>query len=213
MKRSGRRKNKMLYALHKEMKIRASPKENAICPICNKEVIAKCGEINIWHWCHKSIADCDSFAEPEGEWHLKWKSYFPEECQEVIITEEDLLEGENPIKEHSTHDIDTKHRADIRTKNKLVIELQNSPISIKDIQEREEFYEKMIWILNGETLGKNISFYKKHFGWNTRTWKLATKRIFIDEGKDFLIFLNFENKTYTKYSKVAFIIDKGGKPF
>jgi len=31
--------------------------KDALCPCCNKPVIAKCGEIKIWHWAHVSLAD------------------------------------------------------------------------------------------------------------------------------------------------------------
>ena len=92
----------MIWACNKYprgIRTRATPLRKAYCPLCNSEVISKCGKIKIWHWGHKKNSECDSFKEPETEWHLKWKNYFPKEYQEVII--------EN-------------HRADIKTKKGLI---------------------------------------------------------------------------------------------
>ena len=67
----------MIWALKERERIKAAPKKEAICPTCLKEVIAKCGRIKVWHWAHKSKLDCDSFSEPETEWHINWKNNFP----------------------------------------------------------------------------------------------------------------------------------------
>lgn len=115
----------MIYALDSnENKIKALPKTIATCPICKKQVISKCGAINIWHFAHQNIEDCDNWSEGETQWHLNWKSQFNKEEQEVIIG---------------------KHRADININN-LIIELQNSSISPFEIREREQHYNNMIWI-------------------------------------------------------------------
>ena len=181
----------------------AEPKSKGYCPLCNQEVISKCGNIKIWHWSHKSNFECDSFKEPESEWHINWKNKFPKECQEVIIG---------------------KHRADIRTKNRLIIELQNSPISSKEIFEREQYYKKMIWILNGKTLASNFYFWyqkrsnQKTFNWKwfPKSWSYAKKKIYIDIGNKtlFLIEITVDNSfgEGTLLSKDAFIVNHGGKP-
>ena len=33
--------------------------KGALCPVCDAEVIAKCGDIKIHHWSHKSKKKCD----------------------------------------------------------------------------------------------------------------------------------------------------------
>ncbi|KKN27762.1 hypothetical protein LCGC14_0861120 [marine sediment metagenome] len=187
----------MKWANHKYqrgMRKEAKPKSKGYCPLCFGEVISKCGEINIWHWAHKSNFQCDSFGEPESKWHLNWKGKFPKECQEFIIG---------------------KHRADIRTKDRLIIELQNSPISSESIYEREQYYKKMIWILNGETLAKNIQFFKRRYKWKwfPKSWEYAEKRVYVDLGDYFLYLLDFINSqgTFSKISKDAFIVNHGGK--
>lgn len=163
----------MKFALYESFRIEPTSKfQGAVCPLCKEKVIAKCGLIKQWHWSHESILDCDSFGEPESEWHLNWKNRFPNECVEVIIE---------------------KHRADIKTKlndslgnSTEIIELQNSPISPQEILEREQVYKNMIWLFNGETFAKNlilrpngsyISFRWKH---PPKSLWSANKPIYID---------------------------------
>jgi len=162
----------MKFAEKNNERILPNPLEkNAICPLCKSTVIAKCGDIKMWHWAHKTNKDCDNWGEGESAWHLNWKNNFPEDCQEIIIGE---------------------HRADIKIKN-IVIEFQNSPISQYEIQERENFYGRMKWVLNGETLAKNFIFYEKKlffsfkWKWFPKSWLLSEKPIYLD-----LSFMKFE---------------------
>jgi len=102
----------MKFGLDKTTKkrIEASPGLHANCPCCEKELIAKCGNIKIRHWAHKKVQGCDSWWEPETEWHRKWKNKFPSEWQEIIKLSKT---GE-------------KHIADLyNPKMDLVIEFQN----------------------------------------------------------------------------------------
>lgn len=150
---------------HQGIKKEASPKDTGFCPICDDDVIAKCGEINTWHWAHKSKRDCDEWYEPETQWHLDWKNKFPEEQQEFTMG---------------------KHRVDIRTNTRWIIELQNSNISPEKIKEREDYYKRMIWLLNGESLANGLILRKKKgiitFRWKhpPKSWWYATKPIYID---------------------------------
>jgi len=167
----------MIWAIKNNERIKAEPKQKAICPLCKKEVISKCGEIKIWHWAHKSNKNCDDWYEPESQWHLDWKNKFPKDWQEIIIKKDNKF-----------------HIADIKTKNGFVVELQNSSISSKDIRKREIFYNNMIWILNGKTFAKNLLFYKKYnfyktnyrnwwsyfWKWQPKIFDISKKQIFID---------------------------------
>ena len=106
--------------------------ERGVCPCCNAETIAKCGEIVTWHWAHKGNHDCDPWSEPESEWHAHWKSVFADgdpKRMEVVIG---------------------PHRADAVTPGGVVIEIQRSPISPAEIREREVFYTAnaagMVWV-------------------------------------------------------------------
>ena len=155
----------MIWGIKDNKKVNATPKGTAICPICKSELIAKCGIVKKWHWSHKSLEDCDSWSEPESEWHLNWKNYFKKEEQEIVI--------EN-------------HRADIKTERGLIIEIQNSSICPDDICDREKFYDNMIWLLNGDTFGKGLGIRDKGnyftFVWKNppKSWFYSEKDIYID---------------------------------
>jgi len=111
------------------------------CPLCGKPAQAKCGPIIRWHWAHSGRRHCDPWMENEGPWHRAWKALFPFEWQEVVAYDH---AGE-------------KHIADVKRPDGTVIELQNSPMSIEEMNSREAFYgERMIWIVNGEKFKNHI---------------------------------------------------------
>lgn len=107
--------------------VEATPSTKGTCPGCGAEVRAKCGRIKIWHWAHIS-ADCDPWSEPESQWHRDWKACAPIEQREVVMERDGV-----------------KHRADAVVRGK-VLELQSSPISVDDIEDRERFYGDMAWL-------------------------------------------------------------------
>jgi len=183
----------MIWGLSNNKKIKAYPNGKSICPLCKNKLVAKCGDIKIWHWAHKSKKDCDPWYKGESPWHIKWKEYFPKECQEVIIK---------------------NHRADIKTKEGLIIELQSSNISSEEIQKREEFYKNMIWILNGETIAKNFVPYKLRYKWKwfPQSLHAIKKDVYIDLN-DMFLYKIFFNGLFIKISKIAFIIQNGGNPW
>jgi competence protein CoiA len=134
------------------------------CPGCGGEVRAKCGEIVSWHWAHVN-ADCDSWSEPETDWHRKWKGFFPDHWQEVTKP---------------------PHRADVAGPDG-VLEIQRSGISPEEIREREQFYGRMAWLLNGHDFWENFEWIKTvdsyhEFRWKhaRKTWITAGRTIFID---------------------------------
>ena len=138
------------------------------CPTCTTNVIPRCGHIKDWHWAHASGADCDSWSEPETEWHRSWKNTFPLDCQEVPMG---------------------PHRADIKLPN-MVIELQHSPISSWEIQDRESFYGNMIWVVDAEPFAMNFDLcqsygngaYSFRWKWPRTSWQSAQCPIFLDLG-------------------------------
>ncbi|MBI6764484.1 hypothetical protein YA0059_06325 [Pseudomonas syringae] len=80
--------------------------------------------------------------ENEGPWHRAWKALFPFEWQEVAAHD---AKGE-------------KHIADVKRPDGMVIELQNSPMSIEEMESREAFYgERMVWIVNAEKFRSQIT--------------------------------------------------------
>lgn len=155
----------MEWALVNELRTKAEKSGTVgICPGCAGEVRAKCGEIVSWHWAHIN-ADCDPWSEPETEWHRKWKGYFPPDWQEVTKP---------------------PHRADVAGPDG-VLEIQRSGISPAEIREREQFYGRMAWLLNGHDFWENLEWIKVannyyEFRWKhaKKTWLTSSKPIFID---------------------------------
>lgn len=129
----------MKYAIVNGERQEAQPKLSGTCELHGCPVIAKCGSVKIWHWAHKGRRECDPWWENETEWHREWKNNFPKEWQEVIHIAEN---GE-------------KHRADVKTDQGYTIEIQHSPIETTERQSREDFYRKIIWIVNGTRRSKD----------------------------------------------------------
>jgi len=133
-------KAKMKFGLDKKTRERIEPKHGqvAICQCCETDLIPKCGQIKVHHWAHKSGFNCDHWWEHETEWHREWKNKFPIEWQEKIRFDKCNSE---------------KHIADILIPSKeLVIEFQKSPIEKIELESREKFYEKMIWVVYAEEI-------------------------------------------------------------
>lgn len=133
----------MQYALVDGIRTKPAKGLKGICSGCKKEVTAKCGSLKVHHWAHKSLPDCDSWWEPETEWHLNWKEKFPEDYREVVFISDN---GE-------------LHRADIHTPKGVTIEFQNSSISLDELTSRVKFYQKLIWVVNAQPFSKQISKY------------------------------------------------------
>lgn len=148
----------MLLAIKDGFLVKPTVGTKAICPSCKEEVIAKCGEINIWHWSHKNDTECDTWSEPETMWHYQWKTLFPIDCVEVVIG---------------------KHRADVKYMHK-VIEFQHSNISSDEIREREVFYDNMIWVVDAKEFQHNMYLQEGFCKWKWlhKSWKYAQKPIF-----------------------------------
>ena len=174
----------MLKAIVDGCESLATPKAVGSCPLCDSQVIAKCGSMVVWHWAHASLADCDLWSEGETDWHAAWKSRFSR-------TEETITKqiGGSVV----------KHRADAVTSRGRVIEFQHSSISAEEIRERERFYGDMIWVIDGcEAYFKNrVGFisvrpadgqeYVK-FKWKSRkrSFDNAEAPVFVDVGMAFI---------------------------
>jgi len=119
-------------------------------------MIAKCGDTNVHHWAHRRGEDCDTWREPMTDWHLAWQECFPEECREVWV-------GPN-----------REHRADVKGRGKI-LEVQRSSISAAEIQEREQFYGDMAWMLCGEDFEGRFEMWPVDVG----RYKLLRGRILL----------------------------------
>jgi competence protein CoiA len=123
----------MKFALVNEQRREAQPDLSGKCLTCGHPMVAKCGEVRIWHWAHRGSRLCDPWWENETEWHRAWKDQFPISWQEVVQRAED---GE-------------KHVADVKTDHGCVIEFQNSYINPEERRSRETFYTQLVWVVNG----------------------------------------------------------------
>jgi hypothetical protein len=155
----------VIYALDESgIKIEAAKGRRGVCPTCGEEMLSRCGTIRIWHWGHVARRECDPWQERESEWHRSWKALAPRERVEVCFGD---------------------HRADILGADDCVIELQHSRLSIREIWEREAFYGKMIWLLDGAVLldrlrversGDEVAFSWAHA---RPSWLAARKPLFV----------------------------------
>ncbi|MGF6176267.1 transposase-like protein [Ensifer sp. 4252] len=130
----------MKFALVEGGRREATPASRGECPMCGVAVISKCGTKKLWHWAHRSVQICDHWWESETEWHRAWKNEFPASYQEVRCV---APGGE-------------LHIADVRTEAGIVLEFQHSDISASERASRENFYGRMVWIVDGGR-GKNDS--------------------------------------------------------
>jgi len=132
----------MLFALDQSgNKIRASKNVEGYCPHCRGLLVAKTGEIIAHHWAHVSSAECDAWSEGETRWHLAWKSRFPNHCVEQRVTRGGAW-----------------HVADVLLPDGIAIEFQHSSISPIEIQQREDFYQRMIWVLDVKDAAGRFNF-------------------------------------------------------
>ncbi|MFI5305225.1 MAG: competence protein CoiA [Nitrospiria bacterium] len=123
----------MKFALVNGTRQEAQPDLSGVCPACHQAMVAKCGEIKIWHWAHQGVRLCDLWWENETEWHRAWKGQFPVNWQEVVHQAET---GE-------------KHISDVKTDRGWVIEFQHSYLKPEERRSRDMFYRKLIWVVDG----------------------------------------------------------------
>ncbi len=136
----------MKFALFENSRIEAKKGIKAICPSCGSVLIAKCGDLKVHHWSHKKSSNCDPWWENETEWHRLWKNNFPNDWQEIILSDEQSGE---------------KHIADVRTDYGLVVEFQHSYINSQERISREHFYKNMVWIVDGTRLKRDYLRFLK----------------------------------------------------
>jgi hypothetical protein len=122
----------MEIALVEGRRHQPEPGLKGLCQFCGREMMAKCGELLVWHWAHKGRKQCDPWWENEGPWHRGWKDLFPREWHEQVRFD---TAGE-------------KHIADVLLPTGMVVELQHSPMPLEEMRSREAFYKQMIWVVD-----------------------------------------------------------------
>ena len=134
----------MKFALFNDERIEATKGAKGKCPCCGSELIAKCGEVYAHHWAHKKKC-VDHWWENEKEWHRNWKNQFPKEWQEVIHRDKS---GE-------------KHIADVKTSEGWAIEFQHSYLKPEERRSRNNFYNKLIWVVDGMRRKTDVKQFQK----------------------------------------------------
>lgn len=133
----------MEIALVKGERTIPSPGLKGACPTCGPAMVAKCGEKVIHHWAHAGRRNCDPWWENETDWHRQWKAHWPVECHEINHVAPD---GEI-------------HRADVKTPSGIYGEVQHSAMTDAERQSREDFYQNLVWIIDGRRFQKNFTIH------------------------------------------------------
>lgn len=175
----------MKFAMIDGNRHEAAPGLSGTCPIYGHPMIARCGEVRMWHWAHQGSRSCDPWWESETEWHREWKGRFPKEWQEII--------------HHSG--TGEKHIADVKTGRGWIIEFQHSRISPEERRSRDSFYGRLIWVVDGLRRKKDADQFRD--AWNAgmpivqnatirrvlpercallREWSGCASHVFIDFG-------------------------------
>ena len=163
----------MIYDKNRQ---KATVGTTGICPECDEILIAKCGDLNIHHWAHKVSNNCSSLGETP--WHYNWKQRFPDDLVERVVRKGGLSK-----------------RADVLLPSGHALEFQHSTISYPEIQLREKFYCRMVWVF--DVSGSDFEFeelppksfskpgdivYSFRWKWAKRTVMLTNKLTFYDFG-------------------------------
>lgn len=130
----------------------------------------------------------------------------------------------------------TRHIADIRTDNDVVIELQHSPISPEVNRAREAFYgERMLWLVDASQFQHNFTVYSGYlyslggrvppatpqtvqrfmWKWARKGWFGAARNIFFDFGGRYVYWIHFDHHhsgSCKRYPIADFIRKYGGDP-
>jgi competence protein CoiA len=122
----------MKFAVVEGKRREAQPHLSGKCPRCGDAMTARCGDVRVWHWAHRGTRTCDPWWESETEWHRDWKNQFPEACQEFRYSKDGEV-----------------HIADVKTESGVVLEFQHSHLHRNERESRENFYRRMVWVVDG----------------------------------------------------------------
>lgn len=144
------------------------------CPVCGSDLITKRGEVNAHHFAHKTTTECDDWYEM-SEWHRYWQGKFPEQYREIILNKDGV-----------------KHINDVKVNN-LLIEFQHSPISVTNINKRNEFYTQfgtLVWLFDVKDIAKNIEMTTE----DLLAWKWRNKSILMAADDNVHVYLQKSNQ-------------------
>ncbi len=150
----------MRFALVNRQRQEAQPRLSGECRGCGKPMVARCGEVRVWHWAHKGGVSCDPWWENETEWHRAWKNQFPADWQEIV---------------HHAGDGQC-HIADVKTGDGWVIEFQRSHIEPEERRSRQTFYQSLIWVVDGTRRRSDVAQFSRAWGKGESRDPFSSKR-------------------------------------
>ena len=97
------------------------------CQDCGQAMIAKTGDVKVWHWAHRTEnPGCASAGE--SEWHLGWKALGPPDSQERTVG---------------------NRRADVLAPGGFTVEAQKSALTAAEVAQREADWKgRLVWIFD-----------------------------------------------------------------
>ncbi len=131
----------VLYAENSDKQlIMAEKGSRCICPDCREQVVSRCGAINDPHFAHRPFSKCrDEYYDRKSPWHREW--------QRTIENPEGGVNIEVDIR-----DQEYKKRADLLTKNGIIVEFQKSRLPLEERFRRENHYKNMVWIAHTDLI-------------------------------------------------------------
>jgi hypothetical protein len=159
-------------------------------------MMSRCGSSEDYtkHWYGHHNGSCVSNFEGMSEWHLDWQNTIDNPVGGVNV--EVIING-----------LDRYKRADLKPDHGVVIEFQKSPISYREVKEREQHYKKMIWVLHEERAVTKYHGVFDRLPEQVRpksAWGINRNQnipIFVDHGE----YLSSQNLLSKKISKKEFI--------
>lgn len=160
---------------------KADKSQRYFCPVCGETLSIKAiDSLSVKaHFAHKRGTEClDTWKHDMSEWHYNWQRLFPAENREVVVEKDGV-----------------KHRADVLINN-FVIEFQHSPITAKEITERNNFYLScgytVVWVFDAEGKIKNVDGgYENIDPFRTLEWKRARREFNIETPERVLVFIEY----------------------
>ncbi|USS87240.1 hypothetical protein M3M39_03725 [Fructilactobacillus hinvesii] len=193
--------------------LRAQRKQHYFCPNCHEQVQLRRGAHKIAHFAHQPNSDCH-IGEPETTEHLAGKLFLEQQWQ---TTSKAQLEVYLPA---------IKQRPDVLVDQKLVLEFQCSPLTVKRLSERVSGYQRVglhsEWLLGQayyqrrKTAASVLQFlaYRPSIGYyllflNVRESKLRLRYhlSFTDQCLDFQERLFFTWKTLSEFWRQMQLVD------
>lgn len=113
--------------------------ESGNCTHCGAVMVGKVGSVVVAHWAHRWPTTCDAWSEGESDWHRDWKARFAERGCAI----------EQTLERHGQ-----RHRADVVLRDGTIVEVQRRHLAHYEAVNREAFYMRMVWLLDGTHLGE-----------------------------------------------------------